>query len=40
MTCLEDYLEEFQGGVIAVPHNSYFLDKMAEKIFVFKETVE
>ncbi|MGF7058399.1 ABC-F family ATP-binding cassette domain-containing protein [Brassicibacter mesophilus] len=36
LTVLEDYLEEFQGAVIAVSHDRYFLDKMAEKIFVFE----
>lgn len=36
LTILEDYLEGFQGAVIAVSHDRYFLDKMAEKIFVFE----
>lgn len=36
LTILEDYLEAFQGVVIAVSHDRYFLDKLAEKIFVFK----
>lgn len=36
LTILEDYLEEFPGAVIAVSHDRYFLDKMAEKIFVFE----
>ncbi len=36
LTILEDYLEEFQGAVIAVSHDRYFLDKMTEKIFVFE----
>ncbi|WP_352420661.1 ABC-F family ATP-binding cassette domain-containing protein [Proteiniborus sp.] len=36
LTILEDYLEEFQGAVIAVSHDRYLLDKMAEKIFVFE----
>jgi ABC transport system ATP-binding/permease protein len=35
LTILEDYLEEFQGAVIAVSHDRYFLDRMAEKIFAF-----
>lgn len=36
LTILEDYLQEFQGAVISVSHDRYFLDKMAEKIFVFE----
>lgn len=33
LTILEDYLENFNGAVIAVSHDRYFLDKMAEFIF-------
>ncbi len=36
LTILEEYLEEFPGAVIAISHDRYFLDKMAEKIFVFE----
>ncbi len=36
LTVLEDYLEGFPGAVIAVSHDRYFLDKVAEKIFVFE----
>ena len=36
LTILEDYLEEFSGAVIVVSHDRYFLDKLAEKIFVFE----
>ncbi|MDD6236393.1 MAG: ABC-F family ATP-binding cassette domain-containing protein [Clostridiales bacterium] len=32
---LEDYLLSFSGVVIAVSHDRYFLDKIAEKIFAF-----
>lgn len=35
LTILEDYLEGFSGAVIAVSHDRYFLDRIAEKIFVF-----
>ena len=33
LTVLEDYLQSFQGAVIAVSHDRYFLDKLAEEIF-------
>lgn len=36
LTILEDYLENFNGPVIAVSHDRYFLDKVADKIFAFK----
>ncbi|WP_077369112.1 ABC-F family ATP-binding cassette domain-containing protein [Anaerosalibacter sp. Marseille-P3206] len=36
LTILEDYLEEFLGAVIVVSHDRYFLDKLAEKVFVFE----
>jgi ATP-binding cassette subfamily F protein uup len=36
LTILEDYLEDFEGAVIAVSHDRYFLDRMAESIFVFE----
>ena len=36
LTILEDYLENFSGAVIAVSHDRYFLDKMAEEIFEFR----
>ncbi len=34
LTILENYLDDFQGAVIAVSHDRYFLDRMAEKIFL------
>ena len=33
LTILEDYLDSFQGAVIAVSHDRYFLDKVAGAIF-------
>ena len=36
LTILEDYLENFSGAVIAVSHDRYFLDKMADEIFEFR----
>lgn len=36
LTVLEDYLQSFPGAVICVSHDRYFLDKVAEKLLVFK----
>jgi ATP-binding cassette subfamily F protein uup len=36
LTILEDYLDEFPGTVIAVSHDRYFLDRVADKIFAFE----
>ena len=36
LTILEGYLEEFPGAVIAVSHDRYFLDRMADRIFSFE----
>lgn len=33
---LEDYIENFEGAVIAVSHDRYFLDRLADKIFAFE----
>ena len=33
LTILEDYLNDFPGAVMAVSHDRYFLNKMAEHIF-------
>lgn len=33
---LEDYIESFDGAVIAVSHDRYFLDRVAQKIFAFE----
>lgn len=33
---LEDYLDSFAGAVIAVSHDRHFIDRIAEKIFVYK----
>ena len=39
LTILEDYLEGFSGAVIAVSHDRYFLDKMANEIFEFRDGI-
>ena len=36
LTILEDYLESFNGAVIAVSHDRYFLDKTASEIWEFR----
>lgn len=36
LTILEDYLESFAGIVIAVSHDRYFLDNVADRIFAFE----
>jgi len=36
LTILEDYLTSFEGIVIAVSHDRYFLDKLVNRIFVFR----
>ena len=35
LSVLEDYLDSFNGAVIAVSHDRYFLDRFAGKIFAF-----
>ncbi|HEY9834020.1 MAG TPA: ABC-F family ATP-binding cassette domain-containing protein [Stenomitos sp.] len=36
LSILEEYLEEFNGCVIAVSHDRYFLDRTVEKIFALE----
>jgi ATP-binding cassette subfamily F protein uup len=33
---LEEYIQSFQGAVIFVSHDRYFVDKIANKLYVFK----
>lgn len=33
---LEEYLQSFEGAIIFVSHDRYFVDKIAQKLFVFK----
>ncbi len=35
LSILEDYLEDFEGITIIVSHDRYFLDRAADRIFVF-----
>lgn len=35
LTILEDYLDSFQGAVIIVSHDRYFLDRLVNKCFAF-----
>ena len=32
---LEDYLDDFQGILIVVSHDRYFLDRVADRLFVY-----
>ncbi len=36
LTILEDYLAGFEGIIIAVSHDRYFLDKLVNRLFVFR----
>lgn len=36
MAVLEDYLRLFQGSLIVVSHDRYFMDKMVDHLFVFQ----
>lgn len=37
LTVLEDYLDHFEGIVIVVSHDRYFLDRCVQRIFAFEE---
>lgn len=37
LTILEDYLDNFDGIVITVSHDRYFLDRVVRRIFAFEE---
>ncbi|MBE5853681.1 MAG: ABC-F family ATP-binding cassette domain-containing protein [Lachnospiraceae bacterium] len=36
LTILEDYLDQFQGIVVMVSHDRYFLDRTVDRIFAFQ----
>lgn len=33
---LEDYLDDFNGAIVVVSHDRYFLDRICDKLFVFQ----
>ncbi|WP_107812337.1 ribosomal protection-like ABC-F family protein [Campylobacter concisus] len=35
---LEDYLQSFEGAILLVSHDRYFVDKMANKLWAFEST--
>ena len=37
LTILEDYLDNFDGIVVTVSHDRYFLDRIVRRIFAFEE---
>jgi ATP-binding cassette subfamily F protein uup len=37
LSVLEDYLDDFQGAVVAVSHDRYFLDRVAQRTFAFED---
>ncbi|MEG1474135.1 MAG: ABC-F family ATP-binding cassette domain-containing protein [Longicatena sp.] len=37
---LEDYLDNFNGAVLVVSHDRYFLDRICDKLFAFQENGE
>lgn len=37
LTVLEDYLDSFTGAVIAISHDRYFLDKVVDTVFEFRD---
>lgn len=38
LTILEDYLDHYQGIVITVSHDRYFLDRVVRRIFAFEDS--
>lgn len=40
LTVLEDFLDSFQGIVIIVSHDRYFLDRTVSRLFAFEQSVD
>lgn len=40
LSVLEEYINNFEGPVITVSHDRYFLDKICNKIFSFEDSLE
>ena len=38
MNVLEDYLQKFEGSLIIVSHDRYFMDKLTDHLLVFEDT--
>lgn len=38
LSILEDYLDDFNGAIITVSHDRYFLDRICDKLFVFENS--
>jgi ATP-binding cassette subfamily F protein uup len=36
LTVLEDYLDDFNGAVVVVSHDRYFIDRVADRLMVFQ----
>ena len=39
LTILEEFLETFNGALITISHDRYFLDKVVDKIFAFENGI-
>lgn len=40
LSILESYLDNFPGAVVVVSHDRYFLDRVVDKLFIFKQSGE
>ena len=36
MAILEDFIDDFQGAIIFVSHDRFFVDRLAKKVFVYE----